>query len=629
MKYLIPALALCCQACLASEEPIDWLRLLNGRAAAHFYFSHPEPEASILERRHARDRLVRLVDRAQERIEVWAYGLDEPSVLAAFARAQDRGLPVDIIGDPDTDYGAARDRGLQVDPRERSGIQHVKLVLVDRRWLFAGTGNLTVSGFFHNNNAFFHFALERAAADAIARTLAHETDPDAAWETDAKGTSGPGPDASALALPFAGRIFVGPRQGRVIQARLLQAILNARRRIRFMIFSFTDPVLNAALLFQARRGVIVEGVYDDEFGRQLFDPESRAFELNEALGSELAALYLDGNTSQFEKRPGEFHGGHLHHKTIIVDDDLVLTGSYNWSASARDRNLESFFEFADRAVAARFLEEFARVRERALLQARPLFVPPPRTPDRPLLLARGQEYCPAATNSGTPGFTIFAGRGPYFRALRFVPLDAQETAAKTAEGLRLATDEFARPCRLPGEALHAAGLPLGDATLAGGRYEDQAMTEAVYEPGAFTYDFRQADGARHAEGLPCEDPRSCDALALTNIDPEDGWIWLAGLTAAARDEPTPPAAFERTATAIRFWSRAGFSDWQGLEPVAPGYYRFEPRTVPGDFIVFLRNAAGRTALACVQAGAALDATPTYFLRYFAAEQGRAPVCLHR
>ena len=46
---------------------------------------------------------------------------------------------------------------------------------------------------------------------------------------------------------------------------------------------------------------------------------------------------------------------------LIIDDKVVVTGSYNFSKSARTRNDENTLITQDPGIAARYLEEFERV----------------------------------------------------------------------------------------------------------------------------------------------------------------------------------------------------------------------------------------------------------------------------
>ena len=48
----------------------------------------------------------------------------------------------------------------------------------------------------------------------------------------------------------------------------------------------------------------------------------------------------------------------MHHKVIVVDERLVMTGSYNFSANAEKRNDENLVVLHNPGIARRFVEEF-------------------------------------------------------------------------------------------------------------------------------------------------------------------------------------------------------------------------------------------------------------------------------
>jgi phosphatidylserine/phosphatidylglycerophosphate/cardiolipin synthase-like enzyme len=51
----------------------------------------------------------------------------------------------------------------------------------------------------------------------------------------------------------------------------------------------------------------------------------------------------------------------MHHKVLIIDERIVVTGSYNFSASAEKRNDENTLVIHNPEVAALFLAEYERV----------------------------------------------------------------------------------------------------------------------------------------------------------------------------------------------------------------------------------------------------------------------------
>jgi phosphatidylserine/phosphatidylglycerophosphate/cardiolipin synthase-like enzyme len=55
----------------------------------------------------------------------------------------------------------------------------------------------------------------------------------------------------------------------------------------------------------------------------------------------------------------------MHHKVIILDGSIVITGSYNFSASAAEKNDENVLIIHSPEIAATYLEEFERVVQQA------------------------------------------------------------------------------------------------------------------------------------------------------------------------------------------------------------------------------------------------------------------------
>jgi phosphatidylserine/phosphatidylglycerophosphate/cardiolipin synthase-like enzyme len=53
--------------------------------------------------------------------------------------------------------------------------------------------------------------------------------------------------------------------------------------------------------------------------------------------------------------------GRMHHKVMIIDQQIVITGSYNFTNSAETRNDENLLILFNPDIAAQFMAEFQRV----------------------------------------------------------------------------------------------------------------------------------------------------------------------------------------------------------------------------------------------------------------------------
>lgn len=538
------------------EHPETRILAFAPQASQHFFFSRPERDADPDEKQIAHNAVISALQTASNRIEVWCYGLDDDEILDHLASARREGKSVSIYGSPDEDYSDAEKRGLPVERRMHSGIQHAKVILVDRKLMVAGTGNFTKSDFFHNHNVFIVLPVTPASGDAIAASLRKEESP------------------VPVRLGFQGGMLFSPGQGRVIQSVLAQAVMEARE-VRYMIFSHTDPVLTAALAWKIEHGGFVEGIYDDASESGKLPDDSEAARLNRILGTRSAALFLDGNRARFEPEPGAYHGGHLHHKTMIADG-CVYTGSYNWSIGARDDNEEVFFRFCDAGVVELFRREFEMVRKKALLIGRSPYGPEPGT-----VYLDEDRAC--RSNASDSRAVLFSGRGASFRA----------------EVLTFGNGEMCRD--LSDRDGASAGI------LAGRDWSLPVQTHSG-RPANYTLNLAAVSSASSLNDL-C--PGSCKNAPLYRIHLSDGWIWLRGA---------------RPYTQIRFWTYQGTTTLP-LELDAEGFYKFPPNRVRGDSLVFLETMSGEIESACVRTGRSVGKSIETWIRFREWETGEPMNCV--
>jgi phosphatidylserine/phosphatidylglycerophosphate/cardiolipin synthase-like enzyme len=126
-----------------------------------------------------------------------------------------------------------------------------------------------------------------------------------------------------------------------VVSAITNALNTADTSIRFMTFSFTIDEIKDLMLAKAASDVLVQGIF-------------------ETLGSEtafstLTPLFCAGLPVRQDGNPFR-----LHHKVFIVDDDTVITGSFNISANATNSNDENLLIVQDPALAAQYIAEFER-----------------------------------------------------------------------------------------------------------------------------------------------------------------------------------------------------------------------------------------------------------------------------
>jgi len=125
------------------------------------------------------------------------------------------------------------------------------------------------------------------------------------------------------------------------------AILTTLRRVNhsiyFMTFSFTSDRIGDYLI-SMKNELDIRGVFEE---RQV-KSQKQYTEYYKMIDNNMN-VRLDGNKNN------------MHHKVFIIDNNTVITGSYNPTASGDKRNDENILIIHDPRIAKEYLEEFERV----------------------------------------------------------------------------------------------------------------------------------------------------------------------------------------------------------------------------------------------------------------------------
>ncbi|MBL8446369.1 MAG: phospholipase D family protein [Zoogloeaceae bacterium] len=147
-----------------------------------------------------------------------------------------------------------------------------------------------------------------------------------------------------------------------IEPTLLDLIRAARHQIRVQAYAFTSREIAEALVGAHRRGVDVAVLADAEMNRR-------------PSGNRIPNLLAAGIPVAFETRYNA-----AHNKVLLIDANtraaVIVTGSYNFTWSARERNAENVLIVrGDRSLAARYLANWERHRADAIPIHQLPFVP--------------------------------------------------------------------------------------------------------------------------------------------------------------------------------------------------------------------------------------------------------------
>ena len=136
--------------------------------------------------------------------------------------------------------------------------------------------------------------------------------------------------------------FVSPTVAGVIESQIIKALDEAEKSIYIAMYSFTDDELAAAVLEAYRREVDVRVILED--GKK-----------NEN-GGEYNSLHDSGIAIKLATT-----GSLFHHKFVVIDGSLTITGSYNWSNNADKNNFENVVFISCEAIAEVYVGKFEEV----------------------------------------------------------------------------------------------------------------------------------------------------------------------------------------------------------------------------------------------------------------------------
>ncbi|MCS6960749.1 MAG: phospholipase D-like domain-containing protein [Pseudanabaenaceae cyanobacterium SKYGB_i_bin29] len=142
----------------------------------------------------------------------------------------------------------------------------------------------------------------------------------------------------------------------------------ARKSIDMALFVFAEPRIGNLLEEKQKQGVQIAALVDPSFAYREY---ATTLDMWGYVSTQDCRV---GNRRPWSKPiPGKVgipdlvKGDKLHHKYGLVDDELVITGSHNWSASANHLNDETLVVVKHPTVAAHYRREFDRLFENARL----------------------------------------------------------------------------------------------------------------------------------------------------------------------------------------------------------------------------------------------------------------------
>jgi len=288
--------------------------------------------------------LVNAIDQARLSIDVAAYSISLNSVRFALINAHKRGVQVRMVMESTnmdrSDPQALIEAGIPIVGDNMDGLMHNKFMVIDKSEVWLGSMNFTDSGTYDDNNNMMRIHSTKIAEDYSVEFKEMFEDnkfgPNVVPQT---------PNPTVTIDDTRIDIYFSPDDG-VINS-LVNLLNSAKESIYFLTFSFTSNELGDIIREKDEAGLTVAGVMDEE---QISSNQGTEYDPFKQAGIDVR---IDGNAGQ------------MHHKVFILDEKIVVLGSYNFSQNAEVRNDENLIIVYNPIIAEQFMMEFERVQKLA------------------------------------------------------------------------------------------------------------------------------------------------------------------------------------------------------------------------------------------------------------------------
>ncbi|MCL1864490.1 MAG: phospholipase D-like domain-containing protein [Spirochaetes bacterium] len=261
-------------------------------------------------------------------------------IIAAYKR----GVDVKLVTDNSTFSGTAitkiYESGIPIVQNTGKGLMHNKFAVVDGSSVFTGSYNTTENCTHkNNNNAIIINSVE--IAEIYSAKFNEMFDNEIFGNTKDVGAFTRLKRKYYVKLDDIDiNVYFAPEDN--VEKIIYGRIAKAKKSVKFMQFAFTSGVISDIIIKKFKEGIEVKGV---------FERKGSATEHSQYTKMKIEGIpvRLDGNRHI------------MHHKVIIIDDYIVITGSFNISKNANRRNDENIIITNSEEIALKYIEEFNRI----------------------------------------------------------------------------------------------------------------------------------------------------------------------------------------------------------------------------------------------------------------------------
>ena len=288
------------------------------------------------------------INDAKETIDIAAYGFDSiPAIDSAIENAISRGVKIRLVYDSDSNNSNYYPETIQFAERIPESVSdniygkvvlanmlmHDKFAIFDKHKVYTGSMNFSATGFsgFNHNNVVI------IKSDLIADIYTKE------FEQMYSGKfhtlkSKVTPDSDIIIGNSSVNVYFSPQDKQITRA-LVPLIRNSKHYIYVPAFVITHRLFKNELIAAKKRGIDVKIILD-------------ATSINK-----LHSATKELKSSDIPVKIENF-AGKVHSKTLIIDDEYIVTGSTNFSSSGENKNDENMLIIKNNKLATMYRDYF-------------------------------------------------------------------------------------------------------------------------------------------------------------------------------------------------------------------------------------------------------------------------------
>ncbi|MCL1833747.1 MAG: phospholipase D-like domain-containing protein [Leptospirales bacterium] len=311
------------------------------------YFTNPDKIKNI-KVINPQEGLISVIKGAKKSFYGAFYDISSMKIANEIIAAYKRGVDVKLVTDKGTFSGGAITKifesGIPIVPNTSQGLMHNKFAIIDGSAVFTGSYNTTENCTHkNNNNAIIINSVE--IAGIYLSKFSQMFDHGIFGNNKKRGAFAHLQREYYVKLDDMDiNVHFAPEDNveKIIHGR----IAKAKKSIRFMQFSFTSEAISGIIIKKFKEGIDVKGVFERKGSNTEYSQYTK-------MKIENVPVRLDGNRYM------------MHHKVIIIDDHIVITGSFNISKNANRRNDENIIIIGSEKIALKYIEEFNRIYRKA------------------------------------------------------------------------------------------------------------------------------------------------------------------------------------------------------------------------------------------------------------------------